>query len=142
MQGPQGQRVYNFLGVTVTIPDQGKWVRVVDKAMPPLSTMPGNENFTPIRLLVNLAVVDYDNENTVLTAFNPPIEFDVNYTSQDLWESARIARSLKLAYWDGNSWVVFTESTNQYTLLPPATGTVANVKISTWVGDPPMSWGR
>ena len=142
MQGSQGQRVYNFLGITVTIPDQGKWVKMIDKAMPPLSSMPGNNNFTPFRLLHNLMVVDYEDDNLVISSFNPPIEFDVSYTSQDLWESARISRSLKLAYWDGSTWVVFNDTNNNYTLLPPATGTIANVKISNWAGDPPMAWGR
>lgn len=142
MQGPQGERVFYFPGVTVTIPDQGKWVKVIDKPMPAPSSMPGNANFTPIRLLINLAVVDYDDENLVLSSFNPPIQIDVNYNSQDLWESARTNKRLKLAYWDGNTWVVFTEELNNFLLQPPTTGTVGEVNISSWAGDPPMSWGR
>ncbi len=140
MANAQGQQVYKFLEVTV--PDQGKWVSVVEKDMPPLSSMPGNANFTPIRLLVNVAVVDYNNLNSVITSFDPPIELELNYTSGVLGENAPIGEALKLAYWDGSTWVVFTKIDNDYTLLQSATGGVAKLKIYSWAGDPPMAWGR
>jgi hypothetical protein len=141
MVNVQGQRFYNF-GVTVTVPDQGKWVSVVEKDMPPLSSMPGNANFTPIRLIVNLAVVDYNNLNSVITSFDPPIELEVHYTDQDVSQAVLDGGELKLAYWDGSTWVVFTKAVNQYNLVPQPTGGVAQLQISSWAGDPPMAWGR
>lgn len=140
MVNAQGHQVYKFLEVTV--PDQGKWVSVIEKDMPPLSSMPGNANFTPIRLIVNLAVVDYNNLNSVITSFDPPIELELNYTNGVLGGFDPTEEALKLAYWDGSTWVVFTKKDNYYTLLQSATGGVARLQISSWAGDPPMAWGR
>lgn len=138
----QGLKQYNFFGMTVTVPDQnGRWVKVVEKAIPPLSSMPGSAAFTPIRVLANVVVVDFYDPNVILKHFDPPIKIEVGYQTQDLFEAARVARRLKLAYWDGDQWVVFTDADNNFSLLPPTTGAVGEVTISDWIGDPPIAWG-
>ena len=138
---PQGRRQYEFPGITVTIPDQGHWVKAINKPVPPLSQMPGNDEFRPIRVVTNVAIVDYNDESKILSAFDPPIQLDVKYATQDLFEASRVSRAIKLAYWNGSTWVVFTASDNQYQLHPPTTGNVGEVTIQSWIGDPPIAWG-
>jgi hypothetical protein len=141
---PQGLRVYNFpnlfTGLSVIIPDQGRWVEVIIKDSMPAS-MPGNANFTPIRVIANIAVIDVDDPKVPLTSFNPPIELAAAYLSQDLHQAGQNNRQLKLAYWDGAQWVVFTPGAHQFVLLAPTTGAIGKVKISEWAGDPPIAWG-
>ncbi len=76
-----------------------------------------------------------------LTSFDPPIELDVAYVTLELYEAVRTARPLKLGYWDGNQWVVFTYEQHLYELLSPVDGAVGKVMISSWAGDPPIAWG-
>jgi hypothetical protein len=143
-RGLQGLQVYDFphlyTGISVIVPDQGGWVKVIVKDLPP-ANLPGTESFTPIRVLANIAVTEYDDESKILTTFNPPIELAAAYLSQDLHQAARHNRPLKLAYWDGVQWVVFTPEEHHFVLLAPTTGAIGKVTISGWAGDPPVAWG-
>lgn len=139
---PQGFSVFNFPGMRVTIPTQPNPVIVIDKPLPPLSSMPGSDGFTPIRLIANIAVVDVK-DNKILTSFEYPIEIAVVYLTLELYEAVRTAKPLKLAYWDvdAHRWVIFTPESHEYTLLAPIDGAIGKVKISSWAGDPPIAWG-
>ena len=140
---PQSPKVYHFPGLRVTVPEQPIPVSVIDKPLPPLSSMPGSDEFTPVRLIMNIAVVeDVDGKpGAPVTSFDPPIELDVAYFTLELFEAVRTARPLKLAYWDDGEWVVFTPEDHQYALLSPIDGAIGKVKIRSWVGDPPVAWG-
>jgi hypothetical protein len=59
----------------------------------------------------------------------------------DLYEAAHTSRRLKLAYWDGKKWVVFTARAHRFELLPPTGGGIGKAKITRWAGDPPVAWG-
>ncbi len=102
--------------------------------------MPGTTQFKPIRAVANIAVINKDTGQYV-TDFDPPIKLDVGYITQDLFEAALVARNLKLAYWDGTTWVLFDPVANNFSLLPPSTGAIGEVYISNWIGDPPVAWG-
>jgi hypothetical protein len=138
---PQGPKEYDLVDLKATVPDQGRWVKVIEKPLPPLSRLPGTKDFTPIRLIGNIAVVDYDDPNVVLTTFDPPIELSAVYHDMDLFEAARSNRRLKLGYWNGKRWVVFTTSQHGYLLMPPTRGGRGKAKIARWAGDPPIAWG-
>lgn len=137
---PQGLQVYRFPGIRVTIPPQPVPVTVIEKPLPPLSSMPGNPEFTPIRLVANIAV-EIAEDHKIVTSFNPPIEIDAAYLAPELFEAVRLTKPLKLAYWDGRAWVVFTQAAHQYELLSPVDGAVGKVIIAEWAGDPPIAWG-
>ncbi len=137
---PEGQIVFNVPGLTITVPDQGYPIEVVRKGLPELVKMPGTAQFKPIRAVANVAVKDLRNGNYV-THFEPPIKLDVGYITQDLFEAALVARNLKLAYWDGTTWVLFNLPENNFSLLPPSTGAIGEVYVHDWVGDPPVAWG-
>ncbi|NTV83746.1 MAG: hypothetical protein HGA23_05525, partial [Bacteroidales bacterium] len=102
-----------------------------------LSEIPGSQGFTPVRLIVNFAVIEIvgGKPGAPVTSFDPPIEIDVAYVTLELYEAVRTARPLKLGYWDGNQWVVFTSANHQYEFLSPVDGAVGRVTISNWVGD-------
>jgi hypothetical protein len=142
-QPMQGETNFDFPGITVRIPDQGRWVKVIEKPLPDLKSLPADENFTPIRLITNLAVVDYDNPEIILTDFDPPVEIYARYIVQDIFESARRQRSLKLAYLDADKqvWVVFTPEFHGYRLLPPSVNLVGRAQFNSWAGDPVIGWG-
>lgn len=125
-------------GVTIIVPEQGRRVGVRLAPIPP--GLGPDENFRPIRIVANVVLFDRDTDE-ILTRFDPPIEIDVRYHSSDLFEVARLARVLKLAYWNGTKWVVLDRDENKFTLLPPTTGMVGEVQISDWEGDPAISWG-
>lgn len=139
---PQGEANFDFPGITVRIPDQGKWVKVIEKPLPNIEDVPGDENFTPIRLIINIAIIDVTTES-VLTQFDPPVEIHVGYLVHDVFGAARLPRSLKLAYWDADNsvWVVFTPENHRYRLLPPSTGQVGSAQFSGWASDPVVAWG-
>jgi hypothetical protein len=125
----------------VTISPRPVPLTVIEKPLPPLSSMPGNLEFTPIRLVANIAVVQVENPAVTVTKFDPPIEIDVAYLAPELFEALRLTKPLKLAYWDGGAWVVFTQAAHQYELLSPVDGAVGKVIIAEWAGDPPIAWG-
>jgi len=138
---PQGHKVYPFVDLEIIVPDQSRWVRVVEKPLPPLESMPGSKGFNPLRLIGNIAIVDYDDPEQVVTTFDPPIELNAIYHDLDLYEAAHTTRTLKLAYWNGWRWVVFSTRTHHFELLPPNDGGIGKAKIARWAGDPPVAWG-
>jgi hypothetical protein len=92
-------------GVTVSLPDQNSDIRVKMLALPmnkPATltpTMIEDEEVAPIRLLMNLVVVDADYPTTVLDEFSPAMSFDIIYTAQDRSLAAEASGKLRLAYW-------------------------------------------
>jgi hypothetical protein len=142
-QRPQGETHFDFPELTIRIPDQGQWVRVIEKPLPDIKNLPADENFTPIRLITNIAIVDYDDPEIILTSFNPPVEIYARYIVHDVFESARRQRSLKLAYFDEEKqvWEVFTPEYHNYRLLPPSINLVGSAQFDSWAGDPVIGWG-
>ena len=118
--------------------------------MPDVKTMPGNAMFTPKRLVINLAVVDFNADEHDLkvtdfvTTFDPPIKINVGYHIQDLYEAARDSKTLKLGYWDSYlvQWVVFSRTGHKFQLFSPSTATVCEIHVSEWPADPPIGWGK
>ena len=130
--------------VTITVPNQKvKKAKAVKLPLGKLDEMKGREGgFKPGRLVINFALVDEDNPETILTEFDPPFELRVRYTRGDLERAKKAGKSLELGFWNGDEWVVFTQEKHQFELQPDAQGNAGGygvVLISHW-GDPNIGW--
>ena len=102
-----------------------------------------DSEFVAKRLVINFGLVDEDNEDNVLTEFNPPIEVKIRYKQKDIESVDEAKSSLRLAYWNGKDWEYFTEKKHDFKLVPDSkadNGGYGYVEISQW-GDPPLAWG-
>lgn len=139
----QGRSVaFEKQGVYLTIPS--RMPRVVVKTLPidvPIGIQ-ATTGIHPIRTIINLVLHDRDDPENYLTEFDPPFEIQVRYTADDLREANTRGSELKLAFWNGSDWILFTQEKHNFELHPnadPSTGGIATAKISSW-GDPPIAW--
>jgi hypothetical protein len=131
--------------VTITVPDQKvKKAKAVKLPLGKLDELKGREGgFKPGRLVINFALVDEDNPETILTEFDPPFELRVRYTRGDLERAKKAGKSLELGFWNGDEWIVFTQEKHQFELQPDTQGNAGGygvILISHW-GDPNIGWG-
>ena len=124
-------------GVTVSVPWQGKKVRV-EKL--PLGTLDEvrtkqEEDFGPGRLVINFQVVESD-FNAVLEDFDPPFELRVKYTPEDEERAKKKGKPIELAFWYNNRWNRFAPQKHQFRLESGA----GVAKVAKW-GDPQIAWG-
>lgn len=146
-QEPLVKAPHHFPGITILIPKQrdNEIVAVVKGSLIPDKIPSKTENFTLIRHVANIVLLtrsDYDRGlMNPVKSFDPPVEIRVGYHFQDVMKSNGDFRKLVLAYWDGSQWVALSEKDNEFTILPPETAQVAEAKIWSWVGDPPIAWG-
>jgi len=131
-------------GVEASLPPQSRAARLVRLPVGSLKNMPAKAGgFQPGRLIINLVGELEDAPGTYVQEFNPPLELKINYTPADYQFAQKGGKPLRLAFWNGAEWVVFTSEKHQYKLYPksPASsGGYATVSIRSW-GDPPVSWG-
>lgn len=133
---------YHFRGITVFVPKELDLIPFEEKM--PDRIERETKNFQMFRLVGNIAFYgpkDIEHARPI-KEFDPPIELRVGYNIEDVMKINCDLESLKLAYWDGSDWVIISEPEYDYHILPPSTAQVAEVKISKWVGDPPIAWGR
>ena len=145
------KKAYHFPGLTVLVPNQNSHdFDIIPLNLPdeiPDDIPEITENFTLIRYIANLALFRSDhleagNYEEPVQEFNPPIEFRVNYSLSDVFESHCEIQRLKLAYWDLEKWVIISDPSHEYQILLPSTAQVAEAKIWSWVGDPALAWGK
>lgn len=126
-------------GVTVTVPYQGRNVRVFKLPLyPPEEINTSSEEFNIIRNVINLKLAVDAGADLQIFEFNPPIELRVNYTRYDFEAGSG---NLRLAFWDGKQWNLFEDD---YYFLPDYPGQenlggVAIAYISNW-DDPHIAW--
>jgi hypothetical protein len=139
----QGRSIaFEKQGVYLTIPS--RMPRVMVKTLPievPIGIQ-ATTGIQPIRPIINIVLYNRDDPNNYLTEFNPPFEIQVRYTADDLSEANARGADLKLAFWNGSEWNLFTHAKHNFELHPnadPSTGGIGTVKISSW-GDPPIAW--
>jgi hypothetical protein len=141
------KKVINFdqEGVAVTVPQQDRRIKAVKLPLGQLSKMVGKPGgFQPDRLVINIALEDEDQPGVYLEEIDPPFELSVRYTRGDLEKAQKAGKDLKLAFWDGTQWVVFTPEKHYFELLPSSQGDGGGhgvVRISRW-GDPNTAWGK
>jgi len=128
--------------VRVTLPTQKKKAKVEKLAIDPDLERRETARFKPSRVVINFQVVDEDDPQTVLTEFDPKFELRVRYTPADSQAAQSANKSLTLAYWDGSTWVIFTQEKHEFRLEPDAHGQggFGIAMIKSW-GDPPIAWG-
>ena len=116
--------------------------------MPTRRSMPASGGFRPGRRVINLELVDPAKPSIAVLHFDPPIQFRIRYTKDDL-DDAHLAiadrNQLPLAYWDDKrkQWILFTVMDHQLNLDEwDATNErgLAVVNIYDW-GDPPIAIG-
>jgi hypothetical protein len=131
------RRAYHFPGFSALVPDIYEGIRF--EWIEEIPDFNKEQNgFDPIRIIGN---VDLLSENEIPDEFDPPLEFRVPYTFYD----ERVAgyyTKLKLAYWDGNKWVIISDSAHEFMIFPPSTARFAEVKFTQWPGDPTLAWGK
>ncbi len=145
---PRRRDHYDFPGITVIVPEQyGDQIVAIEKGSINPKDIPNQPGkFTLIRIVANIALVrrqEYENGIEILVdTFDPPIEIRVGYNFSDAMEYGCDYKQLKLAYLDDKDWVDISDDKHEFLILPPSTGTIAEAKIWTWVGDPPIAWGK
>lgn len=135
-------KAFNFdqEGVTVHIPDTGKRIRAVKLPLDKLESMPAKAGgFQPARLVANIALEDETSPGEYLSQLDEPFELRIRYTPGDMKQAKS---GLKLAFWDGTEWVVFTKEKHNFELQPDSQGGgYGVVQLSRW-GDPNIAWGK
>lgn len=133
---------YRQAGVTFIIPPQAEPISVRRLPKGTLRNKPPEAGiFHPIRLVLNFELIARRDPWQPLEKFDPPITIRVRYTRED-FEKAH--GELKLGYWDGEKWTVFTHSKHHFHLIPdkkPADGGTGEVVVASWI-DPALGWGN
>jgi hypothetical protein len=139
-------------GVTVTVPKQKHKGKTGKDKKPKVNQLPfgsldnmkpKQSTFKPGRPVINFVVVDENDGDALLTEFDPKLEFQVKYAKADQDRATAAGKSLQLAFWDGNDWVILTAAKHGFALHAdsnPNKGGYASVSISRWA-DPPLAWG-
>jgi len=124
-------------GVTVSVPWQGKPVRVEKLPLGTLDEVRARqqEDFQPGRLVMNFQVVEADS-GSVLEDFDPPFELRVKYTFEDEERAKQQGKPLQLAFWYDDRWNRFTSQKHRFRFESRA----GVADISRW-GDPKIGWG-
>jgi hypothetical protein len=95
--------------------------------------------FQPARLVANIALEDETSPGEYLSQLDEPFELRIRYTPADMKQAKS---GLKLAFWDGTEWVVFTKEKHNFELQPDSQGGgYGVVQLSRW-GDPNIAWGK
>ena len=140
------EKEYGSEGVKVKIGTQksGKRVKIVKFKKKKKSELPGTPGgFSPGRIVINVGAVDQDDENQVITTFDPPMELRIKYTPADQARASAAGKSLNLGFYneDLGRWIEFTQQKHSFRLEPDSSGNtgVGIVQISHW-GDPNVAW--
>ncbi len=131
-------------GVFVNYKGQARAVRVRKFDPPPEEIMSRTVKggFQPIRLVINLKLVDAAEPDSEISEFDPPVEIRILYKQSDFRTAEERHKPLSLGFWDGEQWIRFTEKHHYHpkTMTTPAAGTWGVVLISRW-DDPTISVG-
>ncbi len=144
------KEAYHFSGITILVPRQrnqeSNIIPVNRPELIPDEIFEKRDDFNLIRVIANIALfrredLDHENFEEPVQTFDPPIEIRVNYNLDDVIQADCDIEQLKLAYWDGKDWVLISDEDHEYQILPASTAPVAEAKIWSWIGDPPIIWG-
>jgi hypothetical protein len=91
--------------------------------------------FEKTRAVINFHVTE-DDGCTIVDRFNPPLVLRVEITETEL-QQIEAGVDLKLAFWEGSRWVLFTKEKHHFQLHSD----FALALIQHW-GDPGVAWGR
>ena len=137
---------YDFAdeGATVIVPDQPKKMRAAKRPLGKLEEMKSKTGvFKPWRLVFNFEMEDEDNPGTFVSEFETPLELRIHYTHGDLQQAEKAKKPLRLGYWDGSDWVVFSEEKHLFKQVADReanSGGELVVQLTRW-SDPPIGIG-
>ncbi len=135
--------------VHVTVPWQGYAVKVLRLPYAPLSETPVIEvagRPWPHAILLNVVVARYDDQDALVTHFNPPFTLRMAYSAEDLERAKQAALEFPVfGFWDGCRWVLFTKEKHNLSYEPNPTPTPeiaghAMVELAAWI-DPSIGHG-
>ncbi len=132
-------------GAAVIVPGQGKKLRVAKRPLGNLEDMKSKSGkFNPWRLVFNFEMEDEDNPGTFIHEFESPIELRIRYTRGDLQKAEKAGKQLRIGFWDGSDWVVFSEDKHLLKQVEDSdsqSGGELVVQLSSW-SDPPIGIGK
>lgn len=131
-------------GAAVIVPEQAKKLRVVKRPLGKLEDMKSKTGrFKPWRVVFNFEMEDEDNPGTFVHEFEAPLELRIRYTPADKKKAEEAGQPLRLGFWDGSDWVVFTGEKHHFEQVEdkgaPSAGELV-VQLSRW-SDPPIGLG-
>jgi hypothetical protein len=140
------RRAYHYSGVSIIVPEVMDIVPSELPLLPPVSYPNETDDFRLTRIIGNFGLftrAHFDEKyfEDPVQEFDPPIEFRVEYTVEDLRHVNCEIQLLKLAYWDTEKWVIVSTEAYVYLIFPQSTAMVAEFKIWSWLGDPTLAWG-
>lgn len=142
------KEIYHFPGISILVPDQIESDIEIVPINLPIRFPKGFEDLI-IRPIANIALFRWDHieeeyYDEPVQEFNPPIELRVSYNFYDICQVGCNLENLNLYYWDmeRKEWVLISDLSHEYQILPPSTAQVAEAKIWSWVGDPTIAWGK
>lgn len=119
--------------VWVTVPAQDSDGTLDIQQIDLPAVMPGTPTvFEPSDIRINFQVLK---DGVTLQKFSPPMVLRVAITDTARERAAETGR-LRLAFWDGSEWVLFTKRKHLFRLTPHFGIAV----IRDW-GDPAVAWG-
>jgi len=137
---------YDFAdeGATVIVPDQPKKMRAAKRPLGKLEEMKSKTGvFKPWRLVFNFEMEDEENPGEYVSEFDEPIELRIRYTRGDIEKAEKASKQLRIGYWDGSDWVVFSEEKHRLMQVADSdaqSGGELVVQLSSW-SDPPIGIG-
>ncbi len=117
---------------------QGVDAELTPEAVHPAIRMGTSSEFRLGRYVMNLELVKPDASD-----IKPPAQIWIALTAEDLARAQTIDK-LKLAYWNGGQWIVFTDVKHHFRIVEPETEGgygYAVAELSRW-GDPPLAVGH
>ena len=96
------------------------------------------EGFTPQRLVINLEFFDRD-KLIFPETFDPPIKFQIYFTSVERAEAVKQPGRYPVAYWRNGKWNGI-EVAEVYPVLSPSWAGYLEFEVSNW-GDPTIALG-
>jgi len=104
---------------------------------------PAHSKFEPHRPIINVVLADAVNTNNYKKIFSGQLILHVRFNPGDVAFAKTKKSEPVLIYWDGTTWVRFTEDEHEFTLYYDQGKDdqgVGVVKIRHW-GDPEIAWG-
>lgn len=131
-------------GATLNVPEQRIKLRPVKRPKGDLKDMKSRSGgFKPWRLVINFEMEDEENPGSYISEFEKPLVLRVRYTRGDIEKAAKDGKPLRIGFWDGSDWVVFTEEKHNFIREPDTDGKSGGemvVYLSKWA-DPPIGIG-
>lgn len=132
--------IYTFdeNGVLVRVPPELSNIIAREEKIDWTPEMWQQEDFHPVRLVMNLKLVDVNNPDATQLTFDTPVQVQVYYTHFE--RSEALKRALKLAYWHNNRWNLIDPVIDVYPVLSRGWAGFLQFEIPEW-GDPAIALG-